>query len=39
MEQIELEPEMIWQLAGFCLFVCGGSLTSGQLVKGSFQTA
>ena len=22
-----------------CLFVCGGSLTSGQLVKGSFQTA
>ena len=21
-----------------CLFVCGGSLTSGQLVKGSFQT-
>ena len=26
--------------AGFvCLFVCGGSLMSGQLVKGSFQTA
>ena len=24
---------------GYCLFVCGGSLTSGQLVKGSFQTA
>ena len=22
-----------------CLFVCGGSLTSGQLVKGSFQSA
>ena len=22
-----------------CLFVCGGSLTSGQLFQGSFQTA
>ena len=22
-----------------CLFVCGGSLTSGQLFEGSFQTA
>ena len=24
--------------AEVCLFVCGGSLTSGKLVKGSFQT-
>ena len=29
-----LQKEMVGSL-----FVCGGSLTSGQLVKGSFQTA
>ena len=45
---MDYAPEMLSDASGFkafkeliskfdCLFVCGGSLTSGQLVKGSFQ--
>ena len=36
---IEKEMLAVVYVLEVCLFVCGGSLTSGQLVKGSFQTA